>query len=124
MTHASSTFPTKYLIRHLMKKMASQDDQQYALQDQERRDLNHSLFLDDQQRRINHRKMLEASYRSPICPYYSLSGHDACSTCHQNALSHQNALTQSSTSMGDLLRSLSRPPSHVSPSIHSTSISV
>jgi hypothetical protein len=123
MSHASSTIPTKYPIRHLMKKMASQDDQQYALQDQERRDLNHRLFLDDQQRRINHRKMLEASYRSPICPYYSLSGHDACSTCYHNALSNQNALTQTSTSMGDLLRSLSRPSSQVSSSIHSVSIS-
>jgi hypothetical protein len=117
MSHASSTFPTKYLIRHLVKKMVSQDDQQYALQDQERRDLNHRLFLDDQQRRINHRKMLEASYRRPICPYYSLSGHAGCSTCYQTALSHQDALTQSSTSMGDLLRSLSRPRSQVSPSV-------
>ncbi|KAI4799256.1 hypothetical protein E4T44_11865 [Aureobasidium sp. EXF-8845] len=95
--------------------MASQNDQQYALQDQERRDLNHRLFLDDQQRRINHRNMLEASYRKPICPYYSLSGHAACSTCYQNALSHQDAPTQSSGSMGDLLRSLSRPQSQTAP---------
>jgi hypothetical protein len=123
MSHASSTFPTKYLIRHLMKKMASQDDQQYALQDRERRDLNHRLLLDDQQRRISHRKMLEASYRRPTCPYYSLSGHAACSTCHQNDLSHQNALTRSSGSMSDLLRSVSRPQSQVSPPIRFMSVS-
>jgi hypothetical protein len=104
MSHADSTFPTKYLIRHLAKKMASQADDQYALEDRQSRELDHRLLLNEQQRRIESRKMLEASHRPAICPYYTLSGHGACWSCHQ-----RNAIVQPPTSTETLLRSLTRP---------------
>jgi hypothetical protein len=109
MSYADSTFPTKYLIRHLTKKMESQIDHQYALEDRQSRDLDHRLLLNEQQRRIESHKMLEASHRPVICPYYTLSGHGACWNCQQ-----RNAIVQPPTSTETLLRSLTRPPSQVS----------
>ncbi|KAI4723860.1 hypothetical protein E4T49_08414 [Aureobasidium sp. EXF-10728] len=83
--------------------MASQSNPQHALDDAQRRALQHRLLLEEQQRRIESRKMLEASYRAPICPNYSVLGHSDCWHCHQNGN------VQSSTSTDNLLRSLARP---------------
>jgi hypothetical protein len=107
MSHAQPTLPLKYLTRLLVKKMASQGDNHYALEDAHSRDLNRRLLLDEQQRRIDSRKMVEASYRSPICPYFTVSGHEGCWYCHRNTI------TQPLTSTDILLRDLSRPQSQV-----------
>ncbi|CAD0115152.1 unnamed protein product [Aureobasidium uvarum] len=90
--------------------MASQSNSQYVLDDAQRRTLQHRLLLEEQQRRIESRKMLEASYRAPICPNYSVSGHSGCWYCHQNGN------VQSSTSTDNLLRSLARSQFQASPS--------
>ena len=108
MSHADSTFPLKYLTRHLVKKMTSQSDHPYALEGNPTRELTRRLLLDDQQRRIETRNILEESYRPPICPYYSLSGHADCWYCRQHSS------TRPSTSTDTLLRDLVRLQSQVS----------
>ena len=112
MSYAGPTLPLKYLTRLLVKKMASQSDHHYALEDKEGRDLTHRMLLDEQQRRIESRNMIEASYRSPICPYYTISGHTTCWYCHQNAI------PRPLTSTDILLRNLSRPQTQVCSSPH------
>ncbi|CAD0087666.1 unnamed protein product [Aureobasidium vineae] len=108
MSHPDSTLPLNYLIRHF-ENMASQSNPQYVLDDAQRRALQHRLLLEEQQRRIESRKMLEASYRAPICPNYSVFGHSGCWYCHQNGS------VQSSTSTDNLLRSLARPQFQATP---------
>lgn len=91
-----------------MKKMASQSDHPYALEDSQARELTRRLLLEDQQRRIDTRNTLETSYRHPICPYYSISGHADCWYCRQNGI------LQPLTSTDNLLRDLIRRQSQVS----------
>lgn len=112
MSHADSTFPLKYLTRHLMK-MVSQSDHPYALENSQTRELTRRLLLDDQQRRIDARNALENSYRDPICPYYSISGHADCWYCRQSGV------LQPLTSTDNLLRDLIGRQSQVSRQIHS-----
>jgi len=90
-----------------MKKMASQSDHPYALEDRQARELNNRLLLEEQQRRVETRNMLEESYRTPICPYYTISGHADCWYCRQNSI------TQPPTSTDTLLRDLVRLQSQV-----------
>ncbi|KAI4718177.1 zinc-binding alcohol dehydrogenase-like protein [Aureobasidium sp. EXF-10727] len=109
MSSVNPPLPLHYLIHHFQTSMASQSNPQHALDDSQRRALQHRLLLEEQQRRIESRKMLEASYRAPICPYYSVLGHSDCWHCHQNGN------VQSSTSTDNLLRSLARPQFQATP---------
>lgn len=103
MSHVDSTLPLNYLIRFFENKMASQGNHEFALNDARRHNLAHRMLLEEQQRRIETHKVLKASYRSPICPHYTISGHSDCWFCHQNGIA------QPSASNDALLRSLTRP---------------
>ncbi|KAG9613490.1 hypothetical protein KCV04_g16765, partial [Aureobasidium melanogenum] len=105
MSKVNSTLPLNYLIHFFEKKMASQANHEHVLADDQRGSLGFRLLLEEQQRRLETRKMLEASSRPPICPHYSVSGHWDCFYCHQNGL------VQPSNATDTLLRSLTRPRS-------------
>ncbi|KAG9522229.1 hypothetical protein KCV07_g3116, partial [Aureobasidium melanogenum] len=116
MSDVNSTLPLNYLIHFFEKKMASQANHDYVLADDQRRSLGYRLLLEEQQRRLETRNMLEASIRPPICPHYSVSGHWDCFHCHQNGL------VQPSNATDTLLRNLIRPrfqatPTSVKPEI-------
>lgn len=109
MSRPDSTPPLSYLISFFNKKMAS-NDFQYGLNERERLELGHRMLLAEQQRRLESRRILEASTRAPVCPNYSVVGHSGCWYCRQNGTS--------STSTDNLLRSLARPQFQVAFSIH------
>ncbi|KAG9855843.1 hypothetical protein KCU98_g1707, partial [Aureobasidium melanogenum] len=109
MSDVNSTLALNYLIHFFEKKMASQANHEYVLADDQRRSLGYRLVLEEQQRRLETRKMLEASYRPPICPHYSVSGHWDCFHCHRNGL------VQPSNATDTLLRSLTRPRFQATP---------
>ncbi|KAG9569418.1 hypothetical protein KCU71_g2097, partial [Aureobasidium melanogenum] len=109
MSNVDSTLPLNYLIHLFEKKMASQANHEYVLADNQRRSLGYRLLLEEQQRRLETRKMLEASCRPPICPHYSVSGHWDCFHCHQYGLVQPFNATDS------LLRSLTRPRFQATP---------
>ncbi|KAK6003338.1 hypothetical protein QM012_001183 [Aureobasidium pullulans] len=94
--------------------MASQDNNESLLNDPQRRNLTRRLLLEEQQRRIETRKMIETSYRSPICPHHTVSGHSDCLYCYQN----DNAQPYSSSDT--LLRSLTRSRSQATPTFAKT----
>ncbi|KAG9949831.1 hypothetical protein KCU85_g4047, partial [Aureobasidium melanogenum] len=109
MSDLNLTLPLTNLIHFFEKKMVSQPNHDYVLADEQRRSLGYRLLLEEQQRRLETRKMVEASSRSPICPHYSVSGHSDCFYCHQNALA------QPSNATDTLLRSLTRPRFQATP---------
>ncbi|THY79159.1 hypothetical protein D6C86_00073 [Aureobasidium pullulans] len=72
MSRPDSTPPLSYLISFFNKKMAS-NDVQYGLNERERLELGHRMLLAEQQRRLESRRILEASTRAPVCPNYSVT---------------------------------------------------
>lgn len=116
MSHVDSSLPLNYLIRFFEKNMASQGNHERILADDQRRSLGYRLLLEEQQRRLETRKRLMASYRTPICPYSTVSGHSDCWFCLENGL------VQPSNATDTLLRSLTRPQFQVDSRIHSVLI--
>lgn len=112
MSDLNSALPLTNLIHFFEKKMASQANHDYVLADDQRRSLAYRLLLEEQQRRLEARKRVEASNCPTICPHYSVSGHSDCFYCHQNAL------VQPPNATDTLLRSLTRPRFQVRPRTH------
>ncbi|KAI5196842.1 hypothetical protein E4T38_08312 [Aureobasidium subglaciale] len=117
MSHPTSALPLEYLIRLFEANMAPHDNQHLGLNDKDRRALGHRMLLDEQQRRLESRRALEASIQAPVCPYYSTSGHSNCWWCHRNGNFQPSEATE------NLLRSLTRPqyqPTPTSGKTHTT----